>query len=229
MNVVEALYSFWNGDDRKTKNQSRAIIYGDWINNHGSVGFPDKVQRDLQTADVRHYLTGKEKETLKLYVKERIFMEDGGHSEYCFIQVVVILEWNGCYLRFLKNGLPGSLVQTEEDIPDACVMVAEFGKTDEVYEGTMYMSVSQQPEDCEVVEVGKSFDLMMAEVKEGFKNIASMVHGALEAKENILIALAGKCGIGKSTLLPKQILTICHDATVIVVESRRQVCLRNVA
>ena len=132
-------------------------------------------------------------------------------------------------MRVLNNAKPGSILHNQEDIPDAWVMVTDIEATEEVYAGTMYMMCVSLPEDCEVQEVGKSHDLMMVEVNKGFKKIAGMVQDSLDAKENILIALAGKCGIGKSTMLPKQILTICHDANVIVVESRRQVCLRNVA
>ena len=92
MNVVEALYRFAKDDDMNMKDQSRAIICWNWINWDGSIGFPRKVEKDLPCANVRHFFTANVKETLQLYVKERVFMEVAEQPDHCFVQLVVTLE-----------------------------------------------------------------------------------------------------------------------------------------
>jgi len=219
---------------------------GLWFTNGGSAGFKKilrgqmNAQDDVgdENADLfgggqedAYFGVCRKMQVLKIFAHEDIF---GEGSPTFFREVIsvarIMFGWQqyGRWFEQQEKAITGRKLTQDEVQERELVRIGTWDGTHvQLVSGVLYFQFQEQAREERRLEAKMMNDDDTEDAKACFQRIGERVAATLKEKKQIVIALAGMCGCGKSTRLPRVIHEHTPHTTIFVVEARRGVAVKN--
>jgi len=220
--ILSKLVNVWHTEDEEQQKELGSEIVQFWQENNGAVGLINQVKKELNGQGPAPEAIPTSLKMYKIFSEEDVF----GEEKNMFLREIIAVgrevetgKWFDMSMMLETGGL-----QKEEDVE--WVSLGRVEEDGTLYRGELYLDVSDSsPEERSnpvVLEDDEGPDVL-----ECFRKIARKVAASMNEGTDLVIALAGKCGCGKSTELPKILLAESPKLNIVIVEPRRQVAVDN--
>lgn len=227
LNIIDALYRYYSHEDEAERAEIGERVTEAWKNGRGQVGFTRWIRQELACQGESKEEVGTDMQILKILSNEAIF----GKGEDTFVQEIIAVgrTFGGEAVGYgnwveLRNKL--ELGRMVKKVDDEWFHLGFVEKTVDNFATGLYFTVIE-------VSMEKKVNVPMVKIRQGedvrecFDRIGRKISQTFRCRGKGVIGLAGMCGCGKSTELPRIIHQHVPRRTIFVLEARKKVAIDN--